>query len=104
MSETLNHNSILKILIANKQQLVAFGVEEIGLFGSFVRNEQRKDSDIDLLVNIHPPKKTFQNFMRLNYYLEELLGRKVELITKQSLSPYIGPHILKTVQYASLAD
>jgi hypothetical protein len=42
--------------------------------------------------------------MSLAYYLEELLGKKVELVTKQSLSPYIGPHILKTVEYVSLAS
>ena len=100
----LDNNNILQVLASNKQQLTSFGVKEIGLFGSFARNEQGDESDIDLLVDIQPEKKTFRNFMKLAYYLEELLGRKVELVTKQSLSPYIGPHILNTVQYAALTD
>ena len=100
----LDNNSILQVLALNKQQLTSFGVREIGLFGSFARSEQSDESDIDLLVDIQPEKKTFRNFMKLAYYLEELFGRKVELVTKQSLSPYIGPHILNTVQYAALSD
>ena len=101
---TLNNTTILQTLVAHQQQLTAFGVIEIGLFGSFVRNEQQPNSDIDLLVDIVPKKKTFRNFMALVYYLEALFGRKVELVTKQSLSPYIGPQILKTVQYVPLAS
>jgi predicted nucleotidyltransferase len=100
----LDNNGILQALASNKQQLNSFGVKEIGLFGSYARNEQSNESDIDLLVDIQPEKKTFQNFMKLAYYLEGLLGRKVELVTKQSLSPYIGPHILNTVQYAAITD
>lgn len=100
----LDNNRILQVLASNKQQLNSFGVKEIGLFGSFARSEQSENSDIDLLVDLQPEKKTFRNFMQLSYYLEELLGRKVELVTKQSLSPYIGPHILNTVQYAAITD
>lgn len=99
----LNKEIILQTLAAHQQELSAFGVRQIGLFGSFIRNEAREDSDVDLLVDIDKEKKTFNNFMKLAYYLEALLGRKVELVTKQSLSPYIGPHILKTVEYVSLA-
>ena len=69
-----------------------------------MRNEETKNSDIDLLVDISKEKKTFKNFLSLNYYLEEVLGKKVELITKQSLSPFIGPHILKTVEYVNFGD
>ena len=104
MDTLLNNTTIFKTLVAHQQQLQAFGVIEIGLFGSFVRNQQQPNSDIDLLVDIVPHKKTFRNFMALVYYLESLFGRKVELITKQSLSPYIGPQILKTVQYVPLAN
>ena len=100
---TLNKETILKILAANKHELLLFGVKEIGLFGSYARNAAKPESDIDLLVEISKDKKTFRNFMALSYYLEELLGNKVELVTKQSLSPYIGPHILKTVEYVPLA-
>lgn len=100
---SLHKETIFQLLAAHKQELLNYGVQEIGLFGSYVRNEAGKESDIDLLVDIAKEKKTFRNFMALSYYLEELLGKKVELVTKQSLSPYIGPHILKTVEYVPLA-
>ena len=94
-------NSILKTLAEHYEQLESYGVTRIGLFGSCVRNEATQNSDIDLLVDIRKDRKTFRNFMSLNYFLEELFQNKVELVTLQSLSPYIGPHILKTVEYAS---
>jgi len=103
MKANLHKETILQMLVANKEQLAVYGVNKIGLFGSHVRNEANENSDIDLLVNIQKEKKTFNNFLSLNYYLEELFGRKVELVTSQSLSPYIGPHILKTVEYAPIA-
>jgi len=99
----LTKTEILQTLTRHGHELKAYGVEQIGLFGSYVRNEATVNSDIDLLVNISQSKKTFRNFMSLSYYLEDLLGNKVDVITKQSLSPHIGPHILKTVEYVSLA-
>ncbi len=99
----LEKRSILQELSNRRDSLAHFGVEQIGLFGSYVRGEANSDSDIDLLVEMNKDHKTFRNFLALNYYLEEIFGRKVELVTKQSLSPYIGPHILRTVEYASLA-
>ena len=103
MPVALEKQNILEELSNRRHHLAEFGVEQIGLFGSFVRGEGSQDSDIDLLVEMSKNRKTFRNFLALNYYLEEIFGRRVELVTKQSLSPYIGPHILKTVEYASLA-
>jgi predicted nucleotidyltransferase len=100
--ETLNKEVILQSLTAHQEELSDFGVERIGLFGSFIHNEANADSDIDLLVDIKKEKKTFKNFMSLAYFLEDLFDRKVELVTRQSLSPYIGPHILKTVEYVPI--
>lgn len=93
---------IFALLAANKNQITAFGVKRLGLFGSFVRGEQHPGSDIDLLVDFDPKLKTFHNFMDLSFFLEELLGARVELVTRESLSPYIGPHILREVQYGDL--
>lgn len=95
--------NVLTILHRNRDRLKALGASRIGLFGSFVRGEQRPDSDIDLLVEFEPGQKSFDNFMGLSFFLEEILQYKVELITAESLSPYIGPHILKEVEYVSLA-
>ncbi len=55
-----------------------------------------------MLVEFAPGRKTFDNFMQLAFYLEELFGRKVELLTPESLSPYLGPRILREVEYVSL--
>jgi predicted nucleotidyltransferase len=104
MKSNMPKDAILQTLIAHKQQLAAYGVNQIGLFGSHLRNEATENSDIDLLVDLRKEKKTFNNFLSLNYFLEDLFGCKVELVTTQSLSPYIGPHILKTVAYAPIAD
>jgi len=93
---------VLKILHQNRDRLKTLGVRKIGLFGSFVRGEQHPDSDIDLLVEFEPGKKTFDHFMELSFYLEELLGRKIELVTTESLSPYMAPHILNEVEDAAL--
>ena len=104
MLAILNKDIIIRTLASHKEQLANYGVIQIGLFGSFVQNRENENSDIDLLVDIIKEKKTFRNFMSLNYYLEDLFCRKVDLITLQSLSPYIGPHILKTVQYVPISD
>ncbi|WP_299586900.1 nucleotidyltransferase family protein [Mucilaginibacter sp.] len=95
---------ILQTLVAHKQQLASYGVNKIGLFGSHLRNEATENSDIDLLVDLTKEKKTLNNFLSLNYFLEDIFGCKVELVTTQSLSPHIGPHILKMVVYAPIAD
>ena len=94
---------ILEVLDQNRCKLRAMGVTRIGLFGSFVRGEQRPESDIDLLVEFDTGRKTFDTFMELCIFLEEVLQHRIELVTVESLSPYIGPHILKEVEYAALA-
>lgn len=94
---------VLKILHQNRDRLKTLGVRKIGLFGSLVRGEQHRDSDIDLLVEFEAGQKTFDAFMELSFLLEEVFQRRIELVTVESLSPYIGPHILKEVEYAALA-
>ncbi len=78
-----------------------YGVKKIGLFGSYVRNMQNAQSDIDLLVEFEPDKLNYSNFINLAFFLEDNLESKVDLVTLDSLSPYIGPNILKEVEYVS---
>jgi predicted nucleotidyltransferase len=104
MKQNISGEAILQTLVAHKQQLASYGVTKIGLFGSYARNEANSNSDIDLLVDIQKEKKTLKNFLALNYYLEDVFGCKVELVTSQSLSPYIGPHILRSTVYAPIAS
>jgi hypothetical protein len=87
----------------NSARLRALGVKRLALFGSFVRGEQTHESDIDLLLEFAPGKKTFDNFIELAFELEEILGRHVELVTREALSPYIGPRILREVEDVPLA-
>lgn len=90
---------LLALLRDHQPQLDGFGVNRCGLFGSYLRAEQDSDSDIDILVEFKPGEKSFDNFMGLAFFLEDVLGRPVDLVTPESLSPYIGPHILREVEY-----
>ncbi len=83
----------------NRKAIDALGVHRFGLFGSFVKGEQDADSDVDLLVEFKPGEKSFDSFMDLSFLLEDIFGRKVDLITHESLSPHIGPKILSEVEY-----
>ena len=94
---------VVRALAEDWVRLQAFGVRQVGLFGSFVRGDQKPESDVDLLVQFEPSQKTFDNFMQLSLLLEDLLGRRVELVTPEALSPYIGPKILKEVEYVAPA-
>ncbi|OSZ82350.1 nucleotidyltransferase [Chitinophagaceae bacterium IBVUCB1] len=98
-----NKASLIALLHLHKDSIKSYGVRQLGLFGSFVRdNRIDNDSDIDLLVDFEKGKKTFDNFMNLSFYLENIFGRKVELVTHSALSPYIGKHILNEVENVNL--
>ena len=96
--------NVLALIEAHQDRIRALGVTRVGLFGSFARNEQSVKSDVDLLVEFDPSQKTFDNFMELSFFLEDLLKRRVEILTRDSLSPYIGPHILEEVEYVTFND
>lgn len=104
MSSAIQTKSeLLNLLFANKEVIRSFGVVELGLFGSFAANKDiQNDSDVDFLIEFQPGKKNYDNFIELTFFLEELTGRKIELVTRQSLSPYIGPHILKQVEHVGI--
>ena len=94
---------ILSFIRQHPDEIKSFGVKKLGLFGSFVRNEQSTESDIDLLVEFEEGQKTFDNFMQLSFWLEEMLRRPVELVTVDSVSPYLRPHITQEVEYVPFA-
>ena len=73
-----------------------YGVSSLGLFGSYVRNDQGPHSDIDILVEFDAPIGLLR-FTQLERILGELLGKKVDLVMKSALKPRIGRHILKEV-------
>jgi predicted nucleotidyltransferase len=94
---------LLSLIRAHREQIEAFGVSRLGIFGSFARGQPREESDVDVLVEFLPGHKTFNAFIHLAFFLEDLFGRPVELITPESLSPYIGPHILSETEYVNLS-
>ena len=93
---------IVSAIQENRDKIKALGVRKLGLFGSFVRDEQRPGSDVDVLVEFQPEQKTFDNFIQLSFFLEDILKQPVELVTTESLSPYIGPYITAEVEDVSL--
>lgn len=92
---------IIRKLKQHKRDLYHLGVREIGLFGSYIRDEQTSKSDIDILVDFEPEQENFDNFMAVYDLLERLFNNKdVQVVTKNGMSPHIGPKILKEVMYA----
>ncbi|ALW83804.1 hypothetical protein AUC43_01005 [Hymenobacter sedentarius] len=89
---------VIERLQAQREQLRGLGVAQLGLFGSFVRDEAGPESDVDLLVDFQLGQKSLHTLVALGDFLEDLLGRKVELLTRPGLSPYIGPHILQSTE------
>lgn len=74
-----------------------YNVNTIGVFGSYVRDEQAGESDLDILVDFTAPISLFE-FIDLEEELSELLRVKVDLVSRNALKPYIGKHILNEVQ------
>ena len=102
--EIKTKENVLELIRSNQDKIRSYGVRKLGLFGSFVRDKQKPESDIDLLVEFQQDKKSFDNFIQLAFFLEEILERRVELITIDALSPYIGPHIIKEVEYVNFSS
>ena len=93
----LTDTKIMKVLGKHADILEKYKVKRIGLFGSYVRGTQTDKSDIDFLVEFKQP--SFDNFMDLVFSLEDLFGKKIELITNNSLSPHIKPYVEKEVEW-----
>lgn len=96
----MNQRLILRKLKAHKTDLQQFGVKEIGLFGSFIKGKSTSKSDIDILVDFYARSENFDNLMDLSHFIENLFKKnKVDIVTKNGLSPHISTVILKEVVY-----
>ena len=96
----MNKNDILKILKKEADYIrETYGVNRIGLFGSFELETDEESSDIDLLVDLKRGHKDFFNYMRLKNYLENLFGREVDLVTEKSLKKRLKDKIMDQVEY-----
>jgi hypothetical protein len=89
------------LLPQNEPELKSrFGVAKIGIFGSFSRGEERPESDVDVLVTFRRGEETFDNYMDCKFYLEDLFGRKVDLVMNGAIKKRLKPSILGEVVYA----
>ncbi len=95
----MTQHKALDILNSHRQELKELGVKSIAVFGSAVRGEARPESDIDVLVEFETPVGILA-FLRLQHRLEELLGRRVDLVTPAALKRQLRDQILKEAVYA----
>ncbi len=93
-----NSTQILKIIHKNKKSLTQYGVKRLGLFGSYARGENTKKSDIDFVVDFK--KETFDAYMGLKIFLEDLFKKKIDLVISNSIKSDLKSGIMKDVIYA----
>ena len=97
-----SENEIISIMTAN-QSFISW-VKSLALFGSVARGEQTEDSDVDILVEFLEGGKKYDNFINLCYFLEDEIKTRVELVTKESLSPSMLSTIEKDLHYVKIAS
>jgi predicted nucleotidyltransferase len=88
----MNANQVIERIQEQREQLDVFGVRSLALFGSVARGEEHSDSDVDLLVTFEGPA-TFDQYIDLKLFLEELIGRRVDLVTEGGLREALRPAI-----------
>jgi predicted nucleotidyltransferase len=99
----LTDKTILTDIEENIDTIKKYGIKKIGLFGSYIRGEQKPTSDIDILVEFEKGRTSFDNYMDLKFFLEDLFKCKVDLVMKESIKPDLKPYILGSVKYAANA-
>lgn len=93
-AQALSRADVQARIKAVQSEIFGLGVRRLALFGSVRRDSARPDSDVDLLVEFEPEQKTLAHLVDLGDLLESVLGRHVELVTAEGLSPFLRPHIL----------
>ena len=95
----MDKTEIINAMRSSKPEMEAhYGVQRLGLFGSYVKGRQRKKSDIDILVSFNRDIDLF-DFLDLREFLESRLSAKVDLVMESALKPAIGKRILAEVEY-----
>ena len=96
----MKRSQVLEIISSHKKELDSFGVKSLAIFGSVARDEALWESDIDVLVEFHG-KPTFRQYMRLKFFLQDLLGCPVDLTTAKALKPRLRPQVEKEAVYVT---
>ena len=86
---------ILAVLQQNRDTLRGFGVRRLALFGSYARGKQTATSDLDFVVELE--ERSFDSFMGLKLFLEDLFGRPVDLVLEHTIKPRLRPHIMESL-------
>ena len=90
----------VEIIRDKKDEIIKrYGVEKIGVFGSVVRDDFSGESDVDVVVEFGAKQATFDNYMNLKHFLEELLEREVDLVTADTIKSRIRDDVLEEVEY-----
>ncbi|MEW6173455.1 MAG: nucleotidyltransferase family protein [Bacillota bacterium] len=95
----LSKQQIIKLIGEHQSTLRQYGVHRIALFGSLLHGTATETSDIDLLVEFK--EKSFDNYMGLKYFLEDLLGQQVDLVLPETLKPRLKPIVMREVEYVA---
>jgi predicted nucleotidyltransferase len=90
-------SEIMDKLLKHISKIKEFRIEKIGVFGSLLKGETT--GDIDILITFRKNEESFDKLMDLYYFLEDLLKAQIDLVTTNALSPYLGPYILREVEY-----
>lgn len=98
--EDPDSSSILNVLKENLEELQSFGVERIGLFGSFLRGDANEESDLDFLVVFE--EDTFDDYMGLKLFLEDLFDRSVDLVIESDVREELD-HVKRDAEYVTPA-
>ena len=92
-------DKIKKVLRLNKADLKnQFKVKELGVFGSYARGEQKKNSDVDILVTFSKTPGLF-DYIKVENRLSAMLRKKVDLVMRGALKPSIGKHVMREIVY-----
>ena len=98
----MTRRSVIDRIRKHRAQLEKLGVKSLAIFGSVARGEEYPDSDVDILVEFKG-KATFDRYMDTKFYLEDLLGRKVDLVTPKAIKPRMKPYIMQDLIHVALA-
>ncbi len=94
MNSAVDYNTIRRILASHRAKLEELGVRSLALFGSAARGEAHLGSDLDFLVEFEG-HASFDKYMDLKFFLEDILGTRVDLVTRKALKPRLRPYVEK---------
>jgi len=96
----MKRDDVVRLLAEQRQEFARFGVKSLALFGSVARDENRPESDVDILVEFEG-RATFDRYMDLKFFLEDLLRGRVDLVTSKALKPRLRPYVEKEAIYVT---